>query len=97
MTNNNTQRKDWRDSKITKVLAYALTGALVFGEVKLYQSLSGRAEREFEAEYGYLRNQPEAYQLQMVTSNVNRQMGRWNSNGETRDWIIRTYMDKLRK
>ena len=97
MINNNTERKDWRDYKITKVLAYALTGALVLGAVKLEQSAARTAEREFETKYGHLRNQSEDYRSNVVASTVNQEMSGWMINQETRDWAIRIYLDKLRK
>ncbi len=97
MEKTNKTRKDWRDSKITEVLSYVLCGAIVFGSYKTYKYLDVKADQEFEAKYGNLRGKSEEYQKAVIYTTVNNEMGWWNSNQSTRNWVCRLYYDKLQE
>lgn len=94
---NKKQRKNWRDSKLVEIAAWTLIAGLNFGAYKSCQELDKQIAREFKTKYGYLVGQPKDYQFSVIYSNVNHEMGWWNSNQSTRDWVVKLNMDQMKK
>jgi len=97
------QERDWRDSLITKVVAYALTGALVLGAGKLYYEMDRKGSQENCQRYGWLMDKSKEEQKKQIRKDLESRsrLFRWSPplgmNEGLKDYSITLIMKDLEK
>ena len=78
MDNHHIER-NWRDSLVTKLTAYVLSGALVLGAGKLVYEINEKKSQENCENYGWLMGQPVEVQRDSIRNDLERRFRSYRS------------------
>jgi hypothetical protein len=91
MEKNEQMRNGQRNSLATKVASLALVGGLAFGSVKLVEY----SDKKFDEEYGWLKDKPQAVQVEWANKTFDTYARRGMLSESLRHYHIKTFLNGL--